>query len=77
ERKKDIEKYGVSLNYFEDWTRGFRADEPSRGMPKWGDMDMVKKWDRLGFIVEKQLEGENKAFFEVERDDIFKVEMNN
>ncbi|CAG8505640.1 11783_t:CDS:10 [Dentiscutata erythropus] len=82
ERKKDVEKYGVSLDYFEDWTRGFRTDEPNRGMPKWGDMDMANKWDRqvrnvlLGFIVEKQLEGENKAFFEVERNDIFKVEMN-
>ncbi|CAG8706348.1 11279_t:CDS:10, partial [Dentiscutata erythropus] len=82
DRKKDIEKYGVSLDYFENWTRGFRTVEID-DMPNWGSMDMAKKWDRqvsnvlLGFIVEKQLEGEKKAFFEVERDDIFKVEMNN
>ncbi|CAG8831502.1 873_t:CDS:10, partial [Gigaspora margarita] len=76
EQKDLVEKYGVSLRNFKDWTRGFRTDEPQRGMPKWGDMDMVEKWGRLGFIVEKKLNGNiKKAFFEVERERIFKQDI--
>lgn len=29
---------------FKDWTRGFRINEDDG--PKWGDMDMVRTWDR-------------------------------
>ncbi|CAG8701901.1 4483_t:CDS:10, partial [Cetraspora pellucida] len=77
DQKDDVEKYGVNLSYFEDWTRGFRTDEPQRGMPKWGDMDMVEKWHKLGFIVEKQLDGDiKKAFFEVEREQLFALDIN-
>ncbi|CAG8641004.1 31663_t:CDS:10, partial [Racocetra persica] len=80
-RIDDIKKYGVRLEYFEDWTRGFETDEPRIGMPKWGDMDMVRKWDRqvssvlLGFIVERNINNKqiDKAFFEFERDKIFKI----
>jgi len=55
---------------FVEWTRGFRNDEPSDS-PKWGDMDMVRLWNRLGFIVEKPISNNISAFVEIERGSIY------
>ncbi|CAG8601565.1 2077_t:CDS:10, partial [Racocetra fulgida] len=49
-QKPEVEKYGVNLGNFKDWTRGFRTDEPQR------DSDF------------------KKAFFEIEREEIFKLD---
>ncbi|RIB10952.1 ferritin-like-domain-containing protein [Gigaspora rosea] len=41
-------------------------------------MDMVEKWGRLGFIVEKKLSVDGdikKVFFEVEREEIFRKDI--
>ncbi|CAG8496936.1 10424_t:CDS:10 [Ambispora leptoticha] len=62
----------ISLDDFAEWTRGFRTNEPVRGLPKWGDLDMIRAWDRLGFVVEKQV-GNLKAFVEVQRGNIYKL----
>ncbi|RIA79461.1 hypothetical protein C1645_845913 [Glomus cerebriforme] len=69
------EKRKIQLGDFVKWTRGFRHDEP-KDKPKWGDMDMVRVWDRLGFVVEKEnILGNNKAFVEVEYADIYGIKV--
>ncbi|CAG8622264.1 14995_t:CDS:10, partial [Acaulospora morrowiae] len=63
---------------FVDWTRGFRSDDPNEGVPQWGDMDMVRSWNMLGFIVEKQIPDKNtNAFVEVERGKIYELSIGN
>ncbi|CAI2164983.1 9814_t:CDS:10 [Funneliformis geosporum] len=62
----------IRLNDFKEWTRGFRNDDGPRGVPKWGDMDMVRAWDRLGFIVEKEIDHGIKLFTEIEHGNIYK-----
>ncbi|GES85548.1 hypothetical protein RCL2_001265200 [Rhizophagus clarus] len=66
-----IENREIQLDDFVDWTRGFRTNEPINA-PKWADMDMVNLWNKLGFIVEKQIPNNINAFVEVERDDIYR-----
>ncbi|GES76036.1 hypothetical protein RCL2_000343800 [Rhizophagus clarus] len=56
---------------FVPWTRGFRLQEEVRGANKWGDMDMVNLWSRLGFIIEKKIPDDTSAFVEVQRGEIF------
>eukprot|EP01121_Diplochlamys_sp_Union-15-3_P017238 TRINITY_DN602_c0_g2_i2.p1 TRINITY_DN602_c0_g2~~TRINITY_DN602_c0_g2_i2.p1 ORF type:complete len:1029 (+),score=246.12 TRINITY_DN602_c0_g2_i2:58-3087(+) len=34
------------------WTRGFRVNE---SQIKWGDLDMVHNWDKLGFVTSKKI----------------------
>nr|CAG8466834.1 12191_t:CDS:10 [Entrophospora candida] len=65
----------ITSKHFKQWTRGFRVNEPNRGEPKWGDMDMVKAWDRqadmLGFVIEEKIDENTKIFHEVERGYIY------
>ncbi|CAG8611768.1 13862_t:CDS:10 [Funneliformis mosseae] len=62
----------IRANDFKEWTRGFRTDGGSVGAPLWGDMDMVRAWDRLGFVVEKEIDNGIKLFTEVEHDKVYK-----
>ncbi|GES85619.1 hypothetical protein RCL2_001272300 [Rhizophagus clarus] len=64
----------IFMRYTLDWTRGFRNNEPNLGFPKWADMDMARLWNKLGFIVEREISDRKiKAFCEVERDEIYEL----
>ncbi|CAH1760936.1 6991_t:CDS:10 [Entrophospora sp. SA101] len=65
----------ITSKHFQEWTRGFRVNETNDDEPKWGDMDMVKAWDRqadmLGFVIEEKINENTKIFHEVERGKIY------
>ncbi|CAG8790577.1 5650_t:CDS:2, partial [Racocetra fulgida] len=74
-KEQKDEKRKIQSDDFVNWTRGLRQNEAS-DEPKWGDLDMVRVWDRYvdGFVVEKEnVLGNNKAFVEVEHADIYGV----
>eukprot|EP01121_Diplochlamys_sp_Union-15-3_P016975 TRINITY_DN588_c0_g1_i2.p1 TRINITY_DN588_c0_g1~~TRINITY_DN588_c0_g1_i2.p1 ORF type:complete len:1154 (-),score=254.94 TRINITY_DN588_c0_g1_i2:52-3477(-) len=74
-KQKGDQHVAADPNQRQRWTRGFRKNEEEI---KWGNIDMVYNWDKLGFITSRKIVDTSKetqsvidSFVEVDRLAIF------
>ncbi|CAG8529015.1 679_t:CDS:10 [Dentiscutata erythropus] len=77
-RMDEITNGIIKLDDFEEWTRGFRNNSNNGIYPQWGNMDMVRVWNRLGFVVENTIHNNTEtSFVEVDRQELFELNKDN